>query len=106
MAETIEVELPGTGEPILDGGAELLFRREFDAEFARRMLKWWTDAPDAFAAAPISCASAVAKPSLRPKDSPSGRTPRAGTPASAPSGITTRAISMTRASSRPPGICL
>jgi len=29
MTETIEVELAGTGEPILDGGAELLFRREF-----------------------------------------------------------------------------
>lgn len=35
MTDTIEVELPGTGEPILDVGAVLLFLREYDAELAR-----------------------------------------------------------------------
>jgi hypothetical protein len=30
MTETIEVELPGTGEPILDCGAQLVFIREFE----------------------------------------------------------------------------
>jgi hypothetical protein len=36
MTETIEVELPGTGEPILDGAAELLFA----SEFRRLIVKW------------------------------------------------------------------
>ena len=31
MTEILEVELPGTGSAILDGGAELLFRQEFAA---------------------------------------------------------------------------
>ena len=51
MTETIEVELPGMGEPILDGGAELLFRREFEAEFGRLMIEWWTADSEALAAA-------------------------------------------------------
>ena len=51
MIETIEVELPGTGEPILDGGAEILFRRQFEAEFGRLMIEWWTNDPEALAAA-------------------------------------------------------
>ena len=42
---TINVELPGTGEPILDGGAELLFRQEFEREFERRMIEWWMARP-------------------------------------------------------------
>ena len=31
MTEILEVELPGSGSAILDGGAELLFRQEFEA---------------------------------------------------------------------------
>lgn len=41
----LEVELPGTGEPILDGGAELLFRREFETAFARLTMAWWSRDP-------------------------------------------------------------
>jgi hypothetical protein len=51
MTETIEVELPGTREPILDGAAELLFRREFEAEFGWLMIECWSADPDGLAAA-------------------------------------------------------
>ena len=48
---TVEVGLPGTGWVVTDLGAELLFRREFEAEFARLMIEWWTADPDALAVA-------------------------------------------------------
>lgn len=50
-AGTVEVELHGTGEPILDGGAELLFTEEFRREFTRRMTEWAKADPEGFWAA-------------------------------------------------------
>jgi hypothetical protein len=52
MSESeIEVELPGKGSALLDVGAELLFKREFEAEFGRLMIEWWASDPAALAEA-------------------------------------------------------
>ena len=36
---------------ILDGGAEILVMREFEAVLGRLMIEWWSSDPEALAAA-------------------------------------------------------